>query len=169
MRRPEFNRRNAMQRRYAAIALSVALMLVIGVLVVVKTSALRPATVRLLPNDAKVLARGETVYRNRCTACHGQQLEGQPEWRTRGADGLLPAPPHDETGHTWHHADDLLFRITKYGVGAAINDASYKSSMPAFESTLSDDEIVAVLSWIKSTWPPSVRAHNDEINAPIKP
>lgn len=158
-----------MQRRFIAFALSVALILAIGVLFVVKTSALRPAAVRLLPNDAKVLARGETVYRNRCAVCHGQHLEGQPEWRIRGADGLLPAPPHDETGHTWHHADDLLFRITKYGLASAINDATYKSSMPAFESTLSDDEIVAVLSWIKSTWPPSVRQHSDEINAPMKP
>jgi mono/diheme cytochrome c family protein len=158
-----------MKRRYAVFALIVALMLVVGVLFLVKTSVLRPTPVRLLPGDAKVLARGETIYRDRCSVCHGQQLEGQPEWRTRRADGLLPAPPHDETGHTWHHADDLLFRITKYGLGAAINDTTYKSSMPAFEATLSDDEIIAVLSWIKSSWPPSVRAHNDEINAPIKP
>lgn len=158
-----------MKKRYVVFALAVALMLVSGVLFLAKTSVLRPAPVRLLPSDAKVLARGETIYRDRCTACHGQHLEGQPEWRSRGPDGLLPAPPHDETGHTWHHADDLLFRITKYGVGAAINDPTYKSSMPGFEATLSDDEIVAVLSWIKSTWPPSVRAHNDEINAPVKP
>jgi mono/diheme cytochrome c family protein len=158
-----------MKRRYTIVALAVALMLVIGVLFVVKTGVLRPATVRLLPNDVKVLTRGETVYRNRCAVCHGQHLEGQPEWRTRGADGLLPAPPHDENGHTWHHADDLLFRITKYGVGAAINDKTYKSAMPAFEGTLSDDEIIAVLSWIKSSWPSSVRQHNDEINAPMKP
>ena len=158
-----------MKRRYAIFALSFALIFVLGAEFVVKTGALRPAAVRLLPNDAKVLARGETVYRDRCTACHGQHLEGQPEWRSRGADGLLPAPPHDETGHTWHHADDLLFRITKYGVGAAINDKTYKSTMPAFEGTLSDDEIIAVLSWIKSTWPASVRQHNDEINAPMKP
>ena len=28
---------------------------------------------------------------------------------------MLPAPPHNETGHTWHHPDEMLFAITKYG------------------------------------------------------
>ena len=126
------------------------------------------APVVLFPNDAAVLGRGVAVYGTRCASCHGQRLEGQPEWRSRGSNGLLPAPPHDESGHTWHHADELLFRITKFGVGAAINDRDYKSSMPAFEGVLSDEEIIAVLSWIKSKWPPEVRAHNDEINAPPK-
>lgn len=108
---------------------------------------------------------GQKVYAAHCAACHGQRLEGQPNWRERGADGRLPAPPHDASGHTWHHPDEVLFRITKHGVAKAANLKNYESAMPAYEGRLSDEEIVAVLSWIKSTWPPEIRARVDRINA----
>lgn len=39
------------------------------------------------------IAEGEALYAEACAACHGAQLEGQPDWRTRGPDGRLPAPP----------------------------------------------------------------------------
>ena len=83
-----------------------------------------------------------------------------------GADGLLPAPPHDASGHTWHHPDELLFRITKYGVARAAKLPNHASAMPAFEGVLSDTEIVAALSWIKSQWPPSVQSRHDALNRP---
>src|SRR5690606_30865838 len=70
-------------------------------------------SVRLRPDDAAVTALGQKVYAAQCAACHGARLEGQPNWRVRGPDGRLPAPPHDASGHTWHHPDELLFRITK--------------------------------------------------------
>jgi mono/diheme cytochrome c family protein len=94
---------------------------------------------------------GRQIYDTHCASCHGQKLEGQPNWRIRLPTGRLPAPPHDAGGHTWHHTDDELFRITKFGLGAIVAD--YESDMPAFRSTLSDDEIAAVLDFIKSTWP----------------
>ena len=119
----------------------------------------------LRPDDARLVAIGQKVYAAQCAACHGQRLEGQPNWRERGADGRLPAPPHDASGHTWHHPDEVLFRITKYGVEKAANLKNYESAMPAYEGRLSDEEIVAALSWIKSTWPPEIRARVDRINA----
>lgn len=123
----------------------------------------------LRPDDAKLVALGQTVYATQCAACHGQRLEGQPNWRQRGADGRLPAPPHDASGDTWHHPDDLLFRITKYGVVKAADLKDYDTAMPAFEGKLSDEEIVAVLSWIKSQWPPEIRARLDRMNAEARP
>ncbi|MBT9597356.1 MAG: cytochrome c [Vitreoscilla sp.] len=117
------------------------------------------------PEDAQLLVLGQKVYAAQCAACHGPRLEGQPNWRERGADGRLPAPPHDASGHTWHHPDEELFRITKHGVAKAANLKNYESAMPAYEDRLSDEEIVAVLSWIKSTWPPEIRARVDRINA----
>ena len=69
---------------------------------------------------------------------------------------MLPAPPHDETGHTWHHNDALLFDVTKLGSTAVIGD-DYKSNMPGFSETMSDGEIWAVLAYIKSTWPAGVQ------------
>ncbi|NML13940.1 c-type cytochrome [Azohydromonas caseinilytica] len=119
----------------------------------------------LRPDDTRVVMRGERLYQAHCASCHGANLEGQADWREPGADGLLPAPPHDQGGHTWHHPDELLLRITKYGVAKAAGLPEHKSAMPAFEGVLSDEEIVAVLSWIKSKWPDAVREKHDKINA----
>ncbi len=121
--------------------------------------------VALRPDDPHVLELGAKIYQARCAACHGVHLEGQPQWRRTDATGRFPAPPHDASGHTWHHPDDLLFRITKYGVAKASNLKDYDSAMPAFEGVLTDSEIVAVLSWIKAQWPREIRAHQDEVNA----
>ena len=52
----------------------------------------------LRPDDARMLATGERGYMAQCASCHGARLEGQPERRARGADGVLPAPAHDGTG-----------------------------------------------------------------------
>ena len=87
------------------------------------------------------------------------------EWRTHGADGLLPAPPHDVGGHTWHHPDETLFRITKFGVARIVGDPNCKSAMPVYEGVLSDADIIAVLSWIKAQWPAAIRQKHDQINA----
>jgi len=118
----------------------------------------------LRPDDAEMVALGAEIYAAQCAACHGVNLEGQANWQERGPDGLLPAPPHDETGHTWHHPDAQLFAITKYGTSAMVG-GGYRSAMIGFGEVLSDDEIIAVLSYIKSTWPARVRAVHDERNA----
>lgn len=125
-----------------------------------------PEPYALRPDDREVLDVGRKVYAQHCAACHGAQLQGQvPNWRERDAAGRLPAPPHDASGHTWHHPDEVLLRITKFGVAKAANLPDYDSAMPAYEGVLTDAEIVAVLSWIKSQWPPDVRRRHDEVNA----
>ena len=116
------------------------------------------------PHDASVVARGQAAYVKQCAACHGRNLEGQPDWRARDKDGFLPAPPHDKSGHTWHHPDRLLFDITKRGLAEAANLKDYKTRMPAFGEVLTDDEIMAILSYIKSRWPEEVQQRHDELN-----
>lgn len=134
-------------------------------IVLLRQSTATPLASTLRPGDAAVRAQGQRIYTAHCAQCHGSELQGQADWRTRGPDGLLPAPPHDDTGHTWHHPDELLFRLTKFGVARTLDMPDYRSSMPAYETVLSDDEIVAVLSWIKSRWPVSIRERHDQINA----
>lgn len=112
--------------------------------------------------DAALVTEGREIYARTCAACHGAELQGQPNWRSRGADGLLPAPPHDETGHTWHHSDGQLFALTRDGV-AAMAPPGYRTSMPAYKETLSDRQIIAVLAYIKSTWPEHIRRRQAEI------
>lgn len=106
--------------------------------------------------DADLVALGQRTYSTHCASCHGAKLEGQANWQERKADGKLPAPPHDASGHTWHHPDRQLFDITKRGVSAIV--PGYRSDMPAYGDILSDREIWAVLAYMKSTWPPEVRA-----------
>lgn len=117
----------------------------------------------LTPDDPSVVQHGVHLYRTHCASCHGVSLEGQPNWRVRDANNKLPAPPHDATGHTWHHPDELLFKITKYGTEALVGGA-FKSDMLGFGDAITDDEIVAILSYIKSTWPADVQRQHDEIN-----
>ena len=108
------------------------------------------------------LALGRKLYDETCAACHGAELEGQANWRARDSNGLLPAPPHDETGHTWHHSDQQLFEITKRGTAALVG-SDYQTAMGPFAEVLSDDEIRAVLAYIKSRWPEYIRARQAEI------
>lgn len=123
-----------------------------------------PTSLTLQPDDAALVSRGRQVYLANCASCHGGQLEGQPNWRERNGQDMLPAPPHNETGHTWHHPDDMLFALTKYGIAKVANMPDYQSAMPVYEGTLSDADIVAALSWIKSQWPAEIRAQHDELN-----
>ena len=109
------------------------------------------------PENAAQVARGRLVYAAQCAHCHGDKLEGQADWRTRQPNGRLPAPPHDATGHTWHHSDQVLFGITKYGITPPYGPAGYDSDMPAFADVLSDSEINAVIAYLKSLWPPDIR------------
>lgn len=110
------------------------------------------------PTDLAQVAFGGEIYRERCAVCHGADLEGQLEWKIRKPNGRLPAPPHDETGHTWHHPDEHLFRITKRGLKPPLAPDGYQSDMPAFADVLTDAEIWAALAYIKSRWTPRTRA-----------
>ena len=131
--------------------------LVAGVALAASLSACSPGRPgedpRADPRNATLVAAGAKVYAAHCAACHGPNLEGQPEWRNRLPSGRLPAPPHDESGHTWHHPDDVLFGITKHGlVPGKYAPMDYQSDMPAFAGKLSDDEIWAALAYIKNYW-----------------
>ena len=102
------------------------------------------------------IVKGKENYQSQCASCHGVNLEGQPNWRNFKEDGTLPAPPHDENGHTWHHDTGVLFDYTKLGGQLALKAAGvtdYNSGMPAFNEILTDDEIWGILAFIRSTWP----------------
>nr|WP_323012345.1 cytochrome c [Castellaniella sp.] len=136
--------------------------LALGLLVDGSSSS--PQSAYIDPSDQALVTAGRQIYANHCAACHGAKLEGQPSWRMRRADGRLPAPPHDETGHTWHHPDTVLMDIIKNGlVPGKTAPPGYISDMPAYGGQLGDHEIAAVLAYIKSSWPPQVRADQKQI------
>lgn len=118
------------------------------------------------PNEKQV-ALGRSVYQAQCARCHGKNLEGQPDWQARLPTGRLPAPPHDASGHTWHHPDGMLIGITKNGLKPYAG-GDYESDMPAFGNILSEKEIEAVIDFIKSTWPEKQHEYQKRINDQAK-
>lgn len=101
------------------------------------------------------LGRGAELYQENCASCHGVNLEGEPNWREQNPDGSMKAPPHDDTGHTWHHPDEMLFTYTKLGGEETLQQmgvTGVKSAMPPFSGILTDEEIVLVLNFIKANW-----------------
>ncbi|MBM3597085.1 MAG: c-type cytochrome [Alphaproteobacteria bacterium] len=115
------------------------------------------------PDNAQQVNRGRQVYFALCAECHGMKLEGQENWQAMLPEGGRRGPPHDETGHTWHHPDQVLFDITKQG-GQPFSPAGYKNNMPGFGDRLSDQDIWAVIAFIKSRWPDEIREKQDAIN-----
>ena len=118
---------------------------------------------RLLYSDKEIVNIGKNIYLKNCASCHGKNLEGQKNWQIRQNDGYLLAPPHDKTGHTWHHSDYYLFMVTKFGIEEIIKK-SYPNNMPIYKDLLNDKEIISVLSYIKSTWPEEIRIMQDKLN-----
>jgi mono/diheme cytochrome c family protein len=109
---------------------------------------------------AAQLERGATLYATYCAQCHGANLAGTPNWKERLADGSLPPPPHDNSGHTWHHSDKVLLEIIRDGGNPASN-----STMPAFGDKLSDEDMKAILDFFKSTWGKKEREYQWGITA----
>ena len=112
----------------------------------------------VMPESVDLVA-GKALYAETCAACHGVNLEGQDNWRSPGEDGRLPAPPHDETGHTWHHEDQVLFNYTRLGGREmmAAQGMEFDSGMPGVGDQLTDQEIWNILGYIKSTWPEEIQ------------
>lgn len=104
---------------------------------------------------------GAQLYALHCASCHGVNGEGQPNWKVTGADGKLPAPPHDQTGHTWHHPDGLLLQIIADG-GQIY---SPNTGMPGFRDKMSPDQMSLVLKHIKGMWGPDERTYQAEVSA----
>ncbi len=141
----------------------------LGLAALVAAAALAGVVLVLMPDPpAAPVGSGPAVYAEHCAACHGDRLQGQPDWRTRGPNGRLPAPPHDASGHTWHHPDAQLFRMTKLGP-LPFAPAGYQSDMPAYDGILTDAEIRDVLAYIKGTWPAEIRARQESINRRAPP
>jgi len=98
------------------------------------------------------IATGEKVYITNCATCHGTVGE---------TPTLLGAPSHAEDGHTWHHADRHLFEWILDGPPLA-------QVMPGFRGTLIDDEVYAVLAYIKSNWSEDILARQTEFSTLVE-
>lgn len=129
--------------------------------------ALRPLSApRLHLADAEnvdTVREGKQLYAHNCAGCHGRRLQGQLLWQVQDEYAGRRAPAHDQTGHTWQHSDEELFQMTKFG-RFATTPATVKSYMPAYGQSLNDHQILAVIAYIKATWPLGLRVSQALLN-----
>lgn len=111
--------------------------------------------------DPAVTAAGRTLYVANCAGCHGMPDRSAAPIASVSGEA---APPHDESGHTWEHPDYALFQLVRDGVARANCVPVDPDLMPKFKGVVSDLELVAILSYIKSTWPDAVRKDHDRVN-----
>ena len=101
-------------------------------------------------NDPAVLALGQKVFQQHCSACHGAQAQGAADWRKRKPDGTFPPPPLNGSGHAWHHSRAILRDVIRNGSQPG------QGGMPAWQGKLTGDEIEAAIGWFQSLWPDPV-------------
>ena len=111
--------------------------------------------------DAAQVKLGRQVYQATCVVCHGANAEGAPNWQTPDAQGNYLSPPHDDSGHTWHHSDRVLYEMIRDGMNDPLRPNS-AFRMPAFGNRLSDAEIRAVIAYFQSLWSPEHREYQWE-------
>lgn len=157
-----------MKQYLKAVSFVTAIIIILGLIFATAYDLVGPATPTPQPNpvslfgvedippppplDPQKVARGQKLYNQYCAACHGINGEGQPDWKIPNDDGSFKPPPHDATGHTWHHADDLLIEIVIEGSDFP------QSQMPTFGEQLSDEDVQTILEYLKSWWGPEERA-----------
>jgi mono/diheme cytochrome c family protein len=96
--------------------------------------------------EAESVAEGRALYTTFCASCHADDLSGVEDWKTPNDDGSYRPPPQDSTGHTWHHSDRLLVDLIADGSDFP------QTRMPSFGDVLTDEEILSILDYFKSTW-----------------
>ena len=128
------------------VSILLAILLVVGAIACSKTDERSEGAV-----DAISIETSQQVFVTNCAVCHGTAGQGDPDWRIRTEDGTLRPPPLNGDGHTWHHSDGVLYRTVRDG-GGIPSQPDYKSGMPAFGDTLTRQEILDVLAYIKSLW-----------------
>jgi mono/diheme cytochrome c family protein len=101
------------------------------------------------------LELGKALYYTYCASCHGDNLQGQPKWKTSlDEDGHNYAPPLNGTGHAWHHSEKMLYNIIRYGL--KFYNENYEGKMQGNDK-LSDEDVWSILEYIKSVWPESIQ------------
>jgi mono/diheme cytochrome c family protein len=99
---------------------------------------------RELPHaPASVLQRGGKIYADACANCHGEQGQG-----VRGAYPALAG----NRAVTMHITTNLVQVVLHGGFAPATRGNPRPFGMPPFAPTLSDADVAAVLSYIRSSW-----------------
>lgn len=125
----------------------------------------KPPPVSSLPGSESslLISLGKTVYDARCASCHGAQGEGKPpHW---------PPLANNQSIEMASAVNPIRMVLNGgYPPGTKGNPRPY--GMPPFAGLLSDNEIAAVVSYIRTSWgnrgtPVSAREANELRSAPL--
>ncbi len=95
--------------------------------------------------DPAVIVAGASLYQRHCAACHGDNAEGDADWRQRDAEGKFPPPPLNGAGHAWHHSTQRLVEMVAEGTEP-------QGKMPGWQGKLSQKEIESIVAWLQAQW-----------------
>lgn len=100
--------------------------------------------------DTAQIQRGSKIFEQNCAKCHGDQAQGDPDWRHRDASGMFPPPPLDGSAHSWHHPLSVLRAVIWNG------SPQGQGRMPAWGGKLSEQDVDDVIAWFQAKWPDEV-------------
>src|SRR5437660_1408217 len=95
-----------------------------------------------IPFTKKSIVRGRAMYARLCVACHGADGKATVDVVADAAD--LTAPKTWKNGYS----EGEIFRSIRDGLG---------SSMPAFNSQASEDDIWHLVNFVRSLWPEAMK------------
>lgn len=101
--------------------------------------------------DAESPQPGAELYAESCQTCHGDPVTGEGRVSPEN-------PAHGPGGHTWHHADGQL-------VDLVLGRFTYPGrEMPSFAETLSDQDVIDILAYLKQGWTSEQREYQSEVS-----
>lgn len=98
---------------------------------------------RVTIDEESLAAAGESLYVNACATCHADDGTGVTEAFPPLAGAEIV------TGDT-----ELLTRITLHGMSGPlrVKDQNYNGFMPSFAGRFSNEELAAIITYIRSSW-----------------
>ena len=91
-------------------------------------------------------SQGQQIYQDKCAKCHGDNAQGEINWRRLDDEGEFPPPPLNGDAYAWHLNMDQLRHQILFGSDAEEGD------MPSFRSKLDDGQVDAVIAFFQSQW-----------------
>ncbi|HEX4407148.1 MAG TPA: cytochrome c [Xanthobacteraceae bacterium] len=106
-------------------------------------SAPSPNQAQSLPSDQPIMKAGAQIYADECAACHKSDGKGEPGLfpALRGAAVVQQADPAS-----------LLHVVIRGAQSVSTKPAPTGAAMPAFSWVLTDDQIAAVVTYIRNAW-----------------